>query len=102
MLRPFIFVVSLLLAIFLSTEVYGKSLKQQLPPIVILYPDGTYYTLAYGEDVYVSDRPVYSLQGQDLEIRLIQIEPWAQRDFEVQIVPKPEPELIITEEEADG
>ena len=102
MVKPFIFVVALLLAIFLPTEVYGKSLKQQLPPIVILYPDGTYYTLAYGEDVYVSDRPVYSLQGQDLEIRLIQIEPWRQRDFEVEIVPAPEPELIIIEGDTDG
>ena len=102
MLRPFIFIVVLLLAVFMTEAVYGKSLKQQLPPIVILYPDGTYYTLAYGEDVYVSDSPVYSLQGQDLEIRLIQIEPWDKRDFEVEIVPKPDPELIITEEEADG
>ena len=57
MVKPFIFVVHLLLAIFLPTEVYGKSLKQQLP-IVILYPDGTYYTIAYGEDVYVSDKRV--------------------------------------------
>ena len=102
MLRPFIFLVALLLAIFLPTEVYGKSLKQKLPPIVILYPDGTYYTLAYGEDVYVSDGPVYSLQGRDLEIRLIQIEPWRQRDFEVEIVPAPEPELIIIEGDTDG
>ena len=63
-----------------------------------LYPDGTYYTLAYGEDV-MSLIGVYSLQGQDLEIRLIQIEPWTQRDFEVEIVPTPEPELIIIEGE---
>ena len=93
----------LLAAFFLlASTSHALSLKQQVPPIVILYPDGTYYTLAYGEDVYVSDRPVYSLQGQDLEIRLIQSEPWSQRDFEVDIVPKPDPELIITEEEADG
>ena len=44
---------------------------------------------------------MYSLRD-DLEIRLIQIEPWTQRDFEVEILPKPDPELIITEEEADG
>lgn len=102
MVKPFIFAVGILSAVFMPTASYALSLKKQLPPIVILYPDGSYYTLAYGENLYVSDGPVYSLQGQDLEIRLIQMEPWDKRDFEVEIVPAPEPELIIIEEEADG
>ena len=93
----------LLAALFLlASTSHAMSLKQQVPPIVILYPDGTYYTVAYGEDVYVSDTPVYGLESDDAEIRFIQIEPWRQRDFEIEIVPKPDPELIIIEEEADG
>ena len=93
----------LLAAFFLlASTSHALSLKQQVPPIVILYPDGTYYTVAYGEDVYVSDTPVYGLESDDVEIRFIQIDPWRQRDFEVEIVPTPDPELIITEEEADG
>lgn len=84
-----------LLAVFLlaSSSAYGLSPKQKMPEIVILYPDGSYYTVAYGEEVYVSDGPVYSLQGEDLQIRLIQIEPWDKRDFEfevdIDVVPPP-------------
>ena len=38
----------LLAAFFLlASTSHALSLKQQVPPIVILYPDGTYYTLAY-------------------------------------------------------
>ena len=61
MVKPFIFAVGILLAIFLPTSVYGLSLKKQLPPIVILYPDGTYYTVAEGQNVFVSDYPRVSV-----------------------------------------
>ena len=39
---------------------------------------------------------------EDEEIRFIEIEPWDKRDFEVEIVPAPEPELIIIEGDTNG
>ena len=56
MVKPFIFAVGIL-SVFMPTASYALSLKKQLPPIVILYPDGSYYTVAEGQNVFVTDYP---------------------------------------------
>tara|TARA_Y100000022_G_C12917042_1_gene225452 strand:- start:88 stop:396 length:309 start_codon:yes stop_codon:yes gene_type:complete len=102
MVKPFIFAVGILSAVFMPTASYALSLKKQLPPIVILYPDGSYYTVAEGQNVFVTDYPAYQLHEDEAEIRFVEIEPWDKRDFDVEIVPAPEPELIIIEGDTDG
>ena len=99
MVKPFIFVVGILSAVFMPTASYALSLKQQLPPIVILYPDGSYYTLKVDQEIFVTDYPAYQLHEDDLEIRFIQIEPWDKRDFEVDIDIVPPPKLITGEDD---
>ena len=68
---------------------------------MILYPDSSYYTVAEGQNVFVTDYPRISCTRM-MEIRFIEIEPWDKRDFEVEIVPAPEPELIIIEGDTNG
>ena len=99
MLKPFIFVVAIAAALLMTTTVDALSLKQEVPPIVIVYPDGRYYTVQVGEDVYVSDRPMYDLINEEVELRFIQIEPWRKGDFEVDIDIIPPPKLITGESE---
>lgn len=90
----------LLAALFLlASTSHALSLKQQVPPIVILYPDGSYYTLKVDQEIFVTDYPAYQLQEDDLEIRFIQIEPWDKRDFEVDIDIVPAPKLITGEDD---
>ncbi len=48
----------------------------------ILYDDGSTYTLAEDEHVYVSDKGVYSARGGlKTWLRIIRMEPWTERDY---------------------
>ena len=49
---------------------------------VILYDDGSTYTLSEKEEVYVSEKGVYSARGGlKTWLRIIRMEPWAERDY---------------------
>lgn len=78
----------------MPTVVFALSLKQPVPdPVVIMYPDGSTYTLEHGEHAYVSDDKLFRKLEKEvndkLNILLEQMEPNEKRDYQWEITPLP-------------
>ena len=78
----------------MPTVVFALSLRQPVPdPVVIVYPDGSTYTLEDGEYAYVSDDKVFRKLEKEvndkLSILLEQMGPNEKRDYQWEITPLP-------------
>ena len=82
-------VLTLVVLIMLTVAAPDSSaltLKQPVPdPIVIMYPDGSTYTVERGEDVYVSDQEVYGQMRKETQsgwqILFFEVLPNEKRDY---------------------
>ena len=71
----------------MPTVVFALSLRQPVPdPVVIVYPDGSTYTLEDGEYVYVSNEAIFrkfeKKLTDKLNILLEQMGPNEKRDYQ--------------------
>lgn len=78
----------------MPTVVFALSLRQPVPdPVVILYPDGSTYTLEHGEYAYVSDDKLFRMFEKEIQeklnIMLEEITPNEKRDWLDEWVPLP-------------
>ena len=78
----------------MPTVVFALSLRQPVPdPVVIMYPDGSTYTLEHGEYAYVSNEAIFRKFEKEvndkLNILLEQMEPNEKRDYHWEITPLP-------------
>lgn len=84
----------LILVYSAAEDSIALSLRQPIPdPIVIMYPDGSMYTVEPGEDVYVSEQRVYGRLRKEtesgLQILFFEVLPNEKRDYMWQITPLP-------------
>ena len=96
----------LILVYSAAEDSIALSLRQPIPdPIVIMYPDGSTYTLEQGEYAYVSDEAVFrkiEKQVNDkLNILLEQMGPNELRDYMWEITPLPVDPCITFPEHYD-
>lgn len=78
----------------MPTVVFALSLRQPIPdPVVIMYPDGSTYTLERGEYAYVSNEAIFrkleKKVNDKLNILLEQMGPNEMRDYIWDIDPLP-------------